>query len=144
MNKLFITSLSAIVLATGITAALAHQTGPGSQGNGSWGHMGQGWMGGQAPGQQGGGYWGHPGQGWMGRQGPGWNMMGYGMMGYGMMDPDMMLVMLDTNGDGTLSLEEFQAMPTRMFNYLDTNHDGKVTKDELDAFHADHDGDSNQ
>ena len=116
MSKLFITSLSAIVLAGGITAALAHQAGPGPQGAGPWGHMGQGWM---------------------SRQGWGPNMMGYGMM-----DPDMMLVMMDTNGDGALSLDEFQAMPKRMFNYLDTNHDGKVTKDELDAFHADGDGDS--
>ena len=121
MSKLFITSLSAIVLAVGITGALAHQAGPGPQGAGSWGHIGQGWM---------------------GRQGWGPNMMGPGMMGPGMMDPGMMLVMMDTNGDGVLSLDEFQAMPTRMFNYLDADQDGKVTKDELDAFHADPDGDS--
>lgn len=120
MSKFFITSLSAIVLAAGITAAMAHQTGPGAQGAGAWRPMGQGWM-------------GH--RGW----GPN---MGFGMMGGGMMDPDMMLVMMDTNGDGALSLDEFQAMPTRMFNYLDTNHDGKVTKEELDAFHGDGDDDS--
>lgn len=118
MSKLFATSLSVIVLTLGITAALAHQAGPGPQGAGSWGHMGQGWMG---------------RQGW-----------GPHMMGFGMMEPDMMLVMMDTNGDGALSLDEFQAMPTRMFKYLDANHDGTVTKDELDAFHADRDGNSGQ
>ena len=129
MNKLFISSLTAVALAVGVTAAVAHQSGYGPQGPGSWaGHMGQGWM----------------GQGWMGQQGWGRGMMGPGMMGPGMMDPDMMMVMMDTNEDGVLSLDEFQAMPARMFKYLDANHDGKVTEDELKAFHDDNDDDGGQ
>ena len=120
MSKILIVSASVLALTFGIAAAGAHQTGQGMM-NGNQGYMGQGY-----PAMM-------NGHGW----GPG--MMGYGMMGAGMMDPDMMLIMMDTNGDGTLSLEEFQAMPTRMFNYLDKNKDGQVDQSELDAFHANDD-----
>ena len=123
MSKLLITSVSAIVLAVGITAAL----GPPGRSRSARG-----------------GVLGPHGARLDGPSGLGPNMKGFGMMGAGMMDPDMMLVMMDTNGDGALSLDEFQAMPTRMFKYLDANHDGKVTKDELDAFHADGDDNSGQ
>jgi|GEM_PF-1631074 len=64
------------------------------------------------------------------RWGP--QMMGPGMMmGEGMMPPPMVIIMLDTNGDEKLSLEEFQAVHTRMFNYLDKNHDGQLEMDEI-------------
>ncbi|MEW5424886.1 hypothetical protein [Amorphus sp. 3PC139-8] len=64
------------------------------------------------------------------RWGP--QMMGPGMMmGGGMTRPTMMIIMLDTNGDGKLSLEEFQAVHTRMFNYLDKNGDGQLEMDEI-------------
>lgn len=68
-----------------------------------------------------------------GTMGPG--MMNVGMMMGGMMGkmhgPEMMIVMMDTNGDGQLQLEEFQAVHNRMFNYLDENGDGQLTVDEL-------------
>ena len=71
------------------------------------------------------------------------NMMGKGMMSGGMMGsgmmmhPDMMIVMLDTDGDGSLSLEEFQSMHERMFTYMDKNKDGKLEASELANHHGD-------
>lgn len=62
--------------------------------------------------------------------------MGHGMMGGGrgpgMMT--MMMVMMDTDGDGTLSLEEVQAVHARMFKYADSDKDGKLTREELQGF----------
>ncbi|CAM3463871.1 EF-hand domain-containing protein [Thalassospira profundimaris] len=58
-------------------------------------------------------------------------MMNGGMMMGKMHGPEMMIVMMDTNGDGQLALEEFQAVHNRMFNYLDENGDGQLTVDEL-------------
>jgi len=87
------------------------------------GAMGPGMMG---PGMMG------PGMMGPGMMGPG--MMGPGMMGPGMMGPGMMtmmMVMMDVNGDGALSMEELQAVHTRMFNYADTDKDGKLTPDEM-------------
>jgi hypothetical protein len=53
------------------------------------------------------------------------------------MGPDMMvlmMIMVDTNGDGALSLEEVQAVHARIFNYADTDDDGRLTLDELRSF----------
>jgi hypothetical protein len=141
MSKLLTTSLSTLVLALGITGAAAQEAGSG---------MMQGCPQGQPPAQSGQPGWGmhgampwahgHMGQGRMGQsRGP--NMMALGMMGGGMMGPEMMVVMMDTNGDGVLSLDEFQAIHARMFKYLDANHDGQLTADELNAFHSDSDDD---
>lgn len=73
-------------------------------------------------------------------------MMSGDMMGGGMMHPDMMIIMLDTDGDGSLSLEEFQSMHERMFNYMDANKDGKLEASELgghpDGEHPCHDADA--
>jgi hypothetical protein len=76
-------------------------------------------------------YQNHPmfGRGGYRMMGPG--MMGPGMMMGGMMGPEMMVLMMDTDNDGNLSLEEFQAVHTRMFNYLDKNGDGQLTGQEL-------------
>ncbi|WP_319531993.1 EF-hand domain-containing protein [uncultured Cohaesibacter sp.] len=64
-------------------------------------------------------------------------MMSQSMMGGGMMmNPDMMNVMLDTDGDGTLSLEEFQNLHQRMFAYMDQNKDGKLEASEFASHHA--------
>lgn len=64
-------------------------------------------------------------------------MMSSGMMGGSMMmSPDMMLVMLDSDGDGALSLAEFQGMHERMFAYMDANDDGKLEPSEFEAHHA--------
>lgn len=56
---------------------------------------------------------------------------------FGRMGPDMMvmmMIMVDTNGDGALSLEEVQAVHARIFNYADTDDDGRLTLDELRSF----------
>lgn len=71
-------------------------------------------------------------------------MMDGSMMG-GMMNSDMMVIMLDADGDGSLSLAEFQGMHERMFGYLDANGDGTLDAGEMEAHHADampHGGDA--
>ena len=42
--------------------------------------------------------------------------------------------MIDANGDGKLSLEEWQAAQERIFKAMDTDHDGTVSFEELQAF----------
>ena len=41
---------------------------------------------------------------------------------------------MDANGDGKLSLEEFQAAHERIFKAMDTDHDGTVTLEEMETF----------
>jgi hypothetical protein len=72
--------------------------------------------------------WGR-GMGMMGRGG----MMGSGSMGHGMM-MRMLFAMMDSDGDGTVSLQEFQAAHERIFKAMDTNKDGRLTLEEIQAF----------
>ena len=75
-------------------------------------------------------------------------MMGGGMMGRGMMgqgcgrgSPMAMRIifsLMDANGDGKLSLEEFQAAHERIFKAMDADHDGTVTLEEMQAFMRGH------
>ena len=66
------------------------------------------------------------------------NVMGHGMMGRGMMGHGMcmrvMFVLMDTDGDGTLSLEEFQTAHAKIFKAIDADKDGKVTLEEMQMF----------
>jgi Ca2+-binding EF-hand superfamily protein len=66
-------------------------------------------------------------------------MMGQpGMMGPGNMAPGMMMRMIftlmDSDGDGSLSLDEFQAAHARIFKGMDANKDGRLTMEEMQAF----------
>ena len=65
--------------------------------------------------------------------------MGRGMMGGGAMGPPpvmlcIMFALIDTDGDGTIELQEFQAAHERIFKAMDTNKDGKLTLEEMQAF----------
>ncbi|AMA59623.1 EF-hand domain-containing protein [Bradyrhizobium sp. CCGE-LA001] len=80
---------------------------------------------------------GTTGQGGM-RQG---GMMDQGMMGGGMMSRPtgspmmfrMMFALMD-DGDGQISMQEFQAAHERIFKAMDRNKDGQVTQEEMQAF----------
>ena len=80
-------------------------------------------------------------------------MMGPGIMGHEMMErghwhhdwhqgrdiagPMMMRMifsLMDADGDGKLTLQEFQAAHERIFKAMDTDHDGTVTLEEMQAF----------
>lgn len=71
---------------------------------------------------------GHMGRGMM-RQ----DMMGYGMMRHGL-HMRVMMILMDTDGDGALSLEEVQGAHARIFKVIDANKDGKVTFEEMEMF----------
>ena len=67
----------------------------------------------------------------------GGGMMGGGMMGRGMMSPMAMRIifsLMDADGDGKLTLQEFQAAHERIFKAMDTDHDGTVSLEEMQAF----------
>jgi hypothetical protein len=107
----------------------APQEGAGSRqqtGMMSCGMMGQGGMG--------------MGQGGMMGMGQG-GMMGRGMMGGGSggaMGPPIMMRMMfslmDSDGDGTIALQEFQSAHERIFKGMDGNKDGRLTQEEMRAF----------
>jgi hypothetical protein len=81
------------------------------------GHMGSGMLG---PGMM--------GQGMMGQGGAGPRGMGRGMM------MRMLFILTDADGDGTISLQEFQAAHERIFRAMDANKDGRLTLEEIQAF----------
>jgi hypothetical protein len=93
----------------------------------------------------------HPGTMGGGMMGPG--MMGGRMMGHGFGHHDwdrgrasiagpmmmrMIFSLMDADGDGKLTLQEFQAAHERIFNAMDTDHDGTVTLEEMQAFMRGH------
>ena len=59
-------------------------------------------------------------------------MMGPGMGGPGMVR--MMMILMDSDGDGAVSLQEFQAGHERMFKAMDADKDGRLTLEEVQSF----------
>ena len=124
----------AVVLAFSVLGPIAQAQGPaaGSQQNPSGTQDGGGMMG--RGGMMDGGMMGH------GMMGMGHGMMGGGMMGQGRprgLAPMMMRMifsLMDADGDGKLSLLEFQAAHERIFKAMDANKDGFVTFEEMQNF----------
>jgi Ca2+-binding EF-hand superfamily protein len=46
----------------------------------------------------------------------------------------IIFALMDTDGDGTISLQEWQAAHERIFKAMDANKDGTLTLDEIRAF----------
>ena len=76
-----------------------------------------------------------------GDRGPeGRSMMGHGgMMGRGRMMGHgaamrFIFALMDSDGDGTVSLQEFQAAHEKIFKAMDTDKDGTLTLEEIQAF----------
>jgi Ca2+-binding EF-hand superfamily protein len=46
----------------------------------------------------------------------------------------MIFSLMDADGDGTTSLQEFQAAHERIFKAMDANKDGRLTPEEMQAF----------
>jgi Ca2+-binding EF-hand superfamily protein len=73
-------------------------------------------------------------------------MMGSRLMGGGVMGRQergpigaammmrMMFTLMDADGDGSISLQEFQAAHERIFRGMDQNKDGRLTMDEMQSF----------
>ena len=79
------------------------------------------------------------GRGMMGHGGTMGRGMGEeGTTGRGMMAPPVMMriifSLMDGDGDGTISLQEFQAAHERIFKGMDANKDGRLTPEEMQAF----------
>ncbi len=98
-----------------------------------------------APGNRGGmmgGMMGGQGRGMMGRdEGPGWHHGGWrrregggGGMMRGGIAARIIFSLMDSDGDGTVSLEEFRAAHDKIFKAMDANKDGVVTMQEMMDF----------
>src|SRR6516162_771816 len=116
---------TAAILTCGVIAAIAQAPGgsPGTQQTQPTpgGMMGMPGMMRDHPGMMG----GHPGiMGLMGRD--------YGHRGSVM--ARIIFSLMDADGDGKLTLQEWQAAHERIFKAMDTNHDGTVTLEEMEAF----------
>jgi hypothetical protein len=102
------------------------------------GMMGRGMMGDGMMGHGMGGMMEHGMGGMMGR---GMGVMGRGMMGRQIMGPmmtplamRMIFALMDGDGDGTVSLQEFQTAHERIFKAMDVNKDGVLTLEEIQGF----------
>jgi Ca2+-binding EF-hand superfamily protein len=71
---------------------------------------------------------GRMGTGMMRQRGPRMGMMGHGAM------MRAMFAIMDADGDGALSREEFQEAHGRIFNHMDADGDGQLTFEEMQGF----------
>ena len=46
----------------------------------------------------------------------------------------IIFALMDSDGDGTVSLQEFQAAHEKIFKAMDTDKDGTLTLEEIQAF----------
>jgi hypothetical protein len=137
-KHLIVITTSAFMLlgATMTASAQSTATPPASQQQLPTYHGGPGMIG---PGMMGPGMMG---DGMMGEDMMGGGMMRRGMMRRGMMEqrpiPGAVLrfifALIDSDGDGTVSLQEFQAAHERIFKAIDANKDGVLTLEEIQAF----------
>jgi hypothetical protein len=110
-----------LLLGAGASPGFAQKAPDGPQGQGG-GVMQHGPDGGMGPGMMS-----------RGMMRPG--MMGRGMMGFGdMRAMRIAFILMDGDGDGSLSVEEFRAGHDRIFKGLDANKDGRLTVEEIGAF----------
>src|SRR3569623_1970786 len=70
-------------------------------------------------------------------------MKSHGLMGHTVMNDHaagspimtrMIFALIDADGDGAISLSEFQTAHERLFKAMDSNKDGKLTPDDMVAF----------
>jgi EF hand len=54
--------------------------------------------------------------------------------GHGMVGMRIIFSLMDADGDGTVSLQEWQAAQERIFKAMDVDHDGTVTFEEMQDF----------
>ncbi len=87
----------------------------------------------ESSGHEGHGMMGHGGMMGCGMMGRGGMMGGGGMMGHGAA-MRFIFALMDSDGDGTVSLQEFQAAHERIFKAMDTDKDGTLTLEEIQAF----------
>ena len=68
-----------------------------------------------------------------GMMGRGGMIGGGGMMGQGAA-MRFIFALMDSDGDGTVSLQEFQAAHEKIFKAMDVDKDGTLTLEEMQAF----------
>ena len=76
---------------------------------------------------------GHAMMGQCGMMGHGRMMHGDGTMGRGVA-MRVIFALMDSDGDGTVSLQEFQAAHEKIFKAMDTDKDGTLTLEEIQTF----------
>ena len=57
-----------------------------------------------------------------------------GMIGRGPLALRIIFALMDSDSDGTVSLQEFQAAHDKIFKAMDANKDGVLTLEEMQAF----------
>jgi Ca2+-binding EF-hand superfamily protein len=67
---------------------------------------------------------------WGGGRGPGM-MWGGGLPMHSGMMPMMMMAMMDTDENGSISYEEIEAVHRRMFNLVDKDKNGELSPEEI-------------